>query len=660
VELCLFDARGERELARRPLPGRAGDLWHGFAPGVGPGQRYGYRVHGPWDPDRGHRFNPAKLLLDPYARALDRPCSWHPSQRTQGEGGEADPADSAAHVPRAVVTGDLPAPSRGPETPWADTRLYELHLKGFTQRHPALSEAERGTVAGLGASAIVDYLKALGITAVELLPVFAFADEAFLAERGLVNYWGYNPVGFFAPHPPYLGGAGPEAFRAMVERFHDAGLEVILDVVYNHSAEGDETGPTLSFRGIDNASYYHLEHAAPARYVNDTGCGNTLACDHPAVRRLILDSLRYWAGSLGVDGFRFDLASVLARGPHGVDPNAALVRQLSDDPLLARCKLIAEPWDLGPHGYRLGAFPPLWGEWNDRYRDSVRRFWRGDDGELPELARRVHGSGDLFEDAGRAPWASINLVTSHDGFTLRDLVSYARRHNRDNREDNHDGHAENFSDNNGHEGPSDDPVVQARRARQARNFLATLLLSQGVPLLQGGDELGRSQRGNNNAYCQDNDLSWLAWDAADGELQAFTRSLLALRAAEPLLRADRYRHRDADGQGQRLAWLAPEGGELNGEAWHDAGRSCVGCLLVQDAGHHRAPYSVLLLMNGGEEPVQFTLPAAGPWQRRVDTAEAPWIFDEGTVAGGCTALPGQSLQLLMGGPWKPAGEESGQ
>jgi len=549
-------------------------------------------------------------------------------------------------VPLGVVTGALAAPAAGPGTAWADTRLYELHVKGFTRLHPELSEAERGTVAGLGADAAVAYLKALGMTAVELLPVFAYADEPFLVERGLGNYWGYNPVSFFAAHPPYLGGAGPESFRAMVERLHEAGLEVLLDVVYNHTAEGGDSGPTLSFRGIDNASYYRLEHGDPGRYVNDTGCGNTLASDHPAVRRLVLDSLRYWAGELGVDGFRFDLAPVLARGAHGVDPHAALLRQLSEDPLLGQRKLIAEPWDVGPDGYRLGGFPPGWAEWNDRYRDSVRRFWRGDDGELPELARRVHGSGDLFEGAGRAPWASINLVTSHDGFTLRDLVSYARRHNRDNREGNRDGHGENFSDNNGHEGPSDDPVIRERRARQARNFLATLFLSQGVPMLQSGDELGRSQGGNNNAYCQDNATSWLAWAEADDDLLAFTRALVALRAREPLLRADRYRHREADGNGQRLAWLAPEGGEPGKAAWHNPARACVGCLLSQDGGHNREPYSLLLVLNGGEAPVSFRLPAHGPWYRRVDTARAPWVFADDAVEVAEVYCEAGSLQLL--------------
>jgi glycogen operon protein len=549
-------------------------------------------------------------------------------------------------VPLGVVTGALAAPAAGPGTAWADTRLYELHVKGFTRLHPGLSEAERGTVAGLGADATVAYLKALGITAVELLPVFAFADEPFLVERGLSNYWGYNPLSFFAAHPPYLGGAGPGAFRAMVERLHGAGLEVILDVVYNHTAEGGDSGPTLSFRGIDNASYYRLEHGDPGRYVNDTGCGNTLASDHPAVRRLVLDSLRYWAGEVGVDGFRFDLAPVLARGAHGVDPHAALLRQLSEDPLLAQRKLIAEPWDVGPDGYRLGGFPPGWAEWNDRYRDSVRRFWRGDDGELPELARRVHGSGDLFEGARRAPWASINLVTSHDGFTLRDLVSYARRHNRDNREGNRDGHGENFSDNNGHEGPSDDPVIRERRARQVRNFLATLFLSQGVPMLQAGDELGRSQGGNNNAYCQDNATSWLAWADADEDLLAFTRALVALRAREPLLRADRYRHREADGDGQRLAWLAPEGGEPGEGDWQDPARGCVGCLLSQDGGHNRGSYSLLLVLNGGEAPVSFRLPARGPWYCRVDTARAPWIFAGDAVDGAEVYCEARSLQLL--------------
>jgi glycogen operon protein len=608
-------------------------------------------VHGPYAPALGHRFNASKLLLDPYAKELAGSFRWHGSHCGDDGTGSPDPQDNAAYVPHGVVTDPLAPLPPGPATGWPDTRLYELHLKGFTQCHPAVPEAERGTVAALGSAAVVEYLKALGVTAIELLPVHAFIDEQFLRRRHLVNYWGYNSLSFFALHPPYLGGAGPGAFRAFVERLHDAGLELILDVVYNHSCEGDGLGPTLSFRGIDNASYYQLERDDASRYVNDTGCGNTLATSQAAVRRLVLDSLRYWAGPMGVDGFRFDLGPVLGRGPHGFDPHAALLTQLRADPLLARCKLIAEPWDVGPEGYRLGAFPGGWAEWNDRFRDSTRRFWRGDDGELPELARRLHGSGDIFENSGRAPWASVNFITSHDGFSLRDLVSYARRHNSANGEDNRDGHGENFSDNNGAEGASADPAIRERRARQQRNLLATVCLAQGVPMLQAGDELGRSQGGNNNAYCQDNATSWIAWDQADEALQTFLRAVLALRAREPLLRADRYRHAVPDDDGQSLQWLVPEGGNPGDEAWHEAERTCVACLLSQSADRHRAPYSLLLALNAGEAPVDFVLPVmAAPWRCRIDTAREPWVFDGDPVPGPGLVLGGRSLQLLQTDP----------
>jgi glycogen operon protein len=548
-------------------------------------------------------------------------------------------------MPKARVV-PMPGPATpGPRTPWPDTVIYEMHLKGFTQRHPAVPEHERGTVAGLECGAVIDYLRSLGITAIELLPVHAFASEAFLRDRGLVNYWGYNTLSWFTPHGPYVGDGGGLAFRRLVDRLHDAGLEVILDVVYNHSAEGSHTGPTLSLRGIDNLTYYRLEHGAPARYVNDTGCGNTLAADHPAVRRLIMDSLRYWAGGLGVDGFRFDLGPALARSAHGFDAHSALLRQISDDPVLGRCKLISEPWDVGPGGYRLGGFPAGWSEWNDRYRDSLRRFWRGDDGEAPELATRFHGSGDLFEHDGRAPWASINFVTSHDGFSLRDLVSYSRRHNRDNGEGNRDGHAENFSDNCGVEGPTGDPAIIDRRRRRERNLLATLVLSQGVPMLQAGDELGRTQRGNNNAYCQDNEISWIDWDSADGELTRFLKALLRFRRGQPLLRADRYRHTVPDAEGQSMHWVAPEGGLLDGDEWHLPDRFCVGCLLTQDATEASAPASLLTVMNAGARPVEFKLPGEEEWYVRIDTAEAPWHFDERAVARSL-AVPGQSLLVL--------------
>jgi len=632
------------------MPGRRGDVWHAFLPGAEPGLVYGYRVHGPYAPDQGHRFNPAKLLLDPYARELVGSLHEAPALYSGGVGErEPDPRDSAPFVPKARVAPALPAAAPGPRTAWADTVIYELHLKGFTQRHPAVPERDRGTVAGLGCDAIIDYLKALGITAVELLPVHAFVSEAFLRQRGLVNYWGYNTLAWFAPHGPYVAGGGAGAFRGLVQRLHDAGLEVLLDVVYNHSAEGDHDGPTLSLRGIDNATYYRLEHGAPARYVNDTGCGNTLAADHPAVRRLILDSLRYWAGPIGVDGFRFDLAPALARSAHGFDPHAALLAQIARDPDLRACKLIAEPWDIGPGGYQLGGFPPGWAEWNDRYRDSIRRFWRGDDDEAPELATRFHGSGDLFEATDRPPWASINFVTSHDGFSLRDLVSFGRRHNRANGEGNRDGHSENFSDNCGVEGPTEDPAIIARRRQRERTLLATLILSQGIPMLQAGDELGRTQGGNNNAYCQDNETSWIDWSRPEGEHVDFVREVLRFRRAQPLLRADRYRHAQPNTAGQSMHWVAPEGGELGGDSWHDPLRFSVGCLLVQDPVDSQPPMALLLLLNAGDDALDFRLPGEGDWFVRIDTAATPDPAPQRCVSRSLR-LPGQSLIALEHAP----------
>lgn len=650
VELCLYDESGAKEIGRTFLPGRDGDIWHGFLADQAPGCCYGYRVHGPYAPEYGHRHNPAKLLLDPYARQLRGEFRWDDSHRGyQAGAGDAEPdtRDNAAFVPRGVVCEPLSPAHPGSGTSWADTVFYEAHLRGFTRRHPQLSEQERGTVTGLSADAIVDYLRALGITAVELLPVHAFIDEPFLRDRGLGNYWGYNTLSWFALHPPYLGSAGPEAFQRMVNRLHDAGLEVVLDVVYNHSCEGGADGPTLSLRGIDNASYYRLERDDPSNYVNDTGCGNTLAADQPVVRRLVLDSLRYWAGDMGVDGFRFDLATILGRDVHGYDPHGALLTQAASDPVLSHCKLIAEPWDVGPGGYQLGAFPDGWSEWNDRYRDSVRRFWRGDDGELPELARRLHGSGDIFEHAGRPAAASVNFVTSHDGYTLRDLVSYARRHNLANREENRDGHSENYSDNCGTEGESDDPAILSLRARQQRNLLATLLLSQGVPMLTAGDELGKTQRGNNNAYCQDNAISWLDWENSDEALRRFTAAMLQLRKEEPLLRADRFRHDEPDSEGQSLNWVAPEGALAPDEFWHDPDSVCVGCLLSQQRTGDCGEYSLLVVVNAGVHAIEFTLPsAAGDWRLLVDTHRDPWVFHDGEIAAATLQVEGRALLLL--------------
>ena len=654
VELCVFDETGEHEATRLALPGRDGDVWHGFVPSLGAGVRYGYRVHGPYAPELGHRHNPNKLLLDPYARRLSGEFRWHASHfgfKQGGQDDEPDDQDNAAFMPRGVVCAALADLPVGPRTAWADTVIFEAHLRGFTQRHPLLSERERGVIRGLAADAIVDYLVALGITAIELLPVHAFINEAFHEKRELSNYWGYNTLSWFAVHPPYLAGEGPEAFQRVINRLHDAGLEVVLDVVYNHSCEGGADGPTLSLRGIDNASYYRLERDDPAQYVNDTGCGNTLAADQPVVRRLVLDSLRYWAKDMGIDGFRFDLGATLGRSVHGFDPHAALLSQIGADPLLGKCKLIAEPWDIGPGGYRLGGFPRPFREWNDRYRDSVRRYWRGDDGELPELARRLHGSGDIFENAQRPASSSINLVTSHDGFTLRDLVSYARRHNLANREDNRDGHAENFSDNGGVEGSSTDAAILERRALQQRNMLATLVLSQGVPMISGGDEVGRTQQGNNNAYCQDNEISWTDWENTDDVLLAFARGLIALRKDEPLLRADRYRHDEPDADGQSLHWIDATGKPAPESFWLDPGNACVGCLLASTTPDSLAGRQLLILLNAGAEAVDFALPehaSGGDWAKRMDTRLEPWIFSDAPPAESSVTVLAHSMMLLDG------------
>ncbi|MDO8861702.1 glycogen debranching protein GlgX [Haliea sp. E1-2-M8] len=662
VELCLYDPAGEHEVARLTLPERTHDIWHGYVPGVRPGSCYGYRVHGPFEPHAGHRFNPHKLLLDPYAPRLAGRFSWHDAHFAYPRNDAAqdlafDTRDNAPWVPKAVVCepSDWCNNALTPLVPWRKAVLYETHVRGFTLRHPEVPESLRGTFAGLSQPAVIRYLKALGITSVELLPVHAFIDEYHLFEKGLSNYWGYNTLSFFAPHPAYMSGGDADEFRQMVDRFHQAGLEVILDVVFNHSCEGNHLGPTLSFRGIDNLSYYQLLPADRRFYVNDTGCGNTLNIRHPRVMQLVTDSLRYWAGNMGVDGFRFDLATVLGRSEHGFDSAATFFQVVSQDPLLSSCKLIAEPWDVGPGGYQLGRFPAGWSEWNDRYRDTVRRYWRGDSGQLPELARRLHGSGDIFEHAGRRPRASINFITSHDGFSLRDLVSYNRRHNEANGEDNNDGHRENYSNNQGIEGPSHDPAVEALRRRLQRNFLATLAVSQGVPMLLAGDERGRSQQGNNNAYCQDSELNWMNWDDSDrsaAELVAFTRKLLDLRQQFPVLQAFEYRHRPNDPYDDGIQWLNGEGRLMRDEHWHEHRNQLLGYLLTEkpddDTGESRC---LLVIFNAAREEHSFTLPAiATPgWRLVVDTAdpeavsgaEAPCLLAPVTVM-----LAPCSLQIL--------------
>ena len=647
VELCLFDAAG-RERTRVWLPECTDEIWHGYVPGVGPGDGYGYRVHGPWAPEAGHRFNPAKLLLDPYARALTGALVWGPEvygyRFEAGDDRVIDGRDSAAFVPKGVVVDAAHAWNVArPVVPWERTVLYEAHVRGFTKLHPGVAVEERGTFAGFGSAAALGHIAGLGVTSVELLPVHAFLQDHALVRRGLRNFWGYNSLAFFAPHPAYASrpDQAREEFRDMVARLHGAGLEVVLDVVYNHTAEGDETGPTLSFRGIDNASYYRLQPDG-RHYVNDTGCGNTVDTSHPRVMQMVLDSLRYWTTDMHVDGFRFDLAPVLGRGADGrFDTRAALLQACGQDPVLAGVKLIAEAWDIGPGGYQVGAFPPGWAEWNDRYRDDVRAFWRGDAGRIPALAGRMSGSADTFEHRGRRPWASVNFVTAHDGFTLHDLVSYERKHNDANGEEGRDGTDQNISFNHGLEGDTDDPAILAARGQTMRNLLATLLVSQGTPMLVAGDEFGRTQGGNNNPYCQDNEVSWVDWDIPPRGLEqmAFVRQLLELRREHGALNGGRF-FTGQEVHGRRdVTWLDAAGAALGDADWHDPALRCFG-MLVEDGVDGRA---VMVVSNAGMEDVAFALPA-GPWRAALDTA-APDAGDR--AAGGSVAVSGRSLVLLV-------------
>lgn|SRR5690625_93826 len=557
VELCLYDERGRRELARLPLPEQTGEVWHGHVHGARPGLSYGYRVHGPWQPEEGHRFNPHKLLLDPHARRLVGELTWHDALYGYRVGSKRadltfDRRDSAPHMPRAVIVddhfdwqGDVP-----PRIPWADTVIYELHLRGFTRLWEQLPERERGTFGALGHPRVIDWLRRLGVTAVELLPIHAFVRDRHLVEAGLTNYWGYNSLAWFAVEPAYLSDGCPSQLKWAVRELHAAGIEVLLDVVYNHTCEGNELGPTLSWRGLDNASYYRLLPEEPRFYINDTGCGNSLDFSHPRVIQLVMDSLRYWVEEYHIDGFRFDLGAAMGREPEGFDPGSGFFDALSQDPVLAHTKLIFEPWDLGPGGYQLGQHPTGSAEWNDRYRDTLRRFWRGDEGMRAPLASSLQGTAELFDQRGRRPWASVNFITAHDGFTLRDLVSYNDKHNEANGEDNQDGSDENYSHNWGVEGPSDDAELEGLRLRLMRSMLTSLLCSHGTPMLVAGDELGRTQQGNNNVYAQDNALSWLDWQLLETEsgsgLLNFVRRLLQLRRDYPLLRCECFQHAEIE------------------------------------------------------------------------------------------------------------------
>jgi isoamylase len=649
VELCLFDDAG-RQTASYDLPGRSGDIWHGELPGCHPGQRYGYRVHGPWDPSAGLRCNPAKLLIDPYARRLDGDFAWHGAvfDLVPGEAGKPDAInslDSAPYVPRGVVTApfDRLAPGR-PRIPWEQTIFYEAHVRGFTMRHPAIDASLRGTFDGMRHGAVLGYLKSLGITSLELMPVHAFIDEYQLARRGLRNFWGYNSISFFAPAGRYVRSDGIAEFRDMVRAIHDAGIEVILDVVYNHTGEGNTHGPTLGFRGLDNLAYYSTEPGEPARYINDTGCGNTINVDHPQVRQLILDSLRYWHRDMGADGFRFDLAPVLGRHEHGYSASHPMLESISRDAVLRDAKLVAEPWDPGPGGYQLGAFPSRWAEWNDRYRDSVRRFWRGDANMGGELARRLHGSADVFEATGRSSPASINLVSSHDGFTLADVVSYEERHNEANGEDNKDGHAHNFTRNYGVEGETDDAAILQLRRRQRLNMLATLFVSQGTPLLLAGDEFGNSQHGNNNAYAQDNETGWLDWSGLDRDpdFAAQVRTLVSLRRDMPLLRLSEYVHGSLDTDHGRveIEWHAASGEPMREADWADARSFCV---IVSESAAERPPVAIGIAINGAPEYRDFHLPTGMDW-RLVFSSHA-----DTRLQGSLAALPASGIALFKAG-----------
>jgi glycogen operon protein len=640
VDLCLFDADGAEERVR--LHEQTDLVWHCYLPDLRPGQRYGYRVHGPYDPGHGHRFNPQKLLIDPYAKRIDGGVEW--SDRVFGYriGAEADTEpddhDSAAHVPKCVVVN--PAFVWGGDhqlkVPWEETLIYEVHVKGFTQQHPDVPPELRGTYAGLASFAAIDYLQELGASAVELLPVHHHVNDRRLVELGLTNYWGYNTIGFFAPDSRYSATGEPVSeFKTMVKRLHDAGMEVILDVVYNHTGEGNELGPTLSFRGIDNAAYYRLDAEDPRRYVDYTGTGNTLNAVHPRSLQLIMDSLRYWITEMHVDGFRFDLASALARELHDVDKLCSFFDIVHQDPVISQAKLIAEPWDVGPGGYQVGNFPVGWAEWNGKYRDTVRRFWRGVGGQAGELAYRLTGSSDLYAMSGRQPHASINFVTAHDGFTLNDLVSYEEKHNEANGEDNRDGESHNESMNFGVEGPTDDAAILAAREQQKRNFLATLILSQGVPMLLGGDEMGRTQKGNNNAYAQDNPISWFDWSQTDAsrQLLAFTRGLIAFFRQHPVLRRRRFfQGRRIRGSSVKdLTWYGPTGHEMTDEQWGAADALTIGLRMAGDAIDERGPRgerivddTLLLIFNAAEAGVDFRLPNGGrrSWELVLDTRRA--------------------------------------
>lgn len=683
VELCLFDSVDDtKESACLALPEQTDMVWHGYLPDVLPGQLYGYRVHGPYEPKKGHRFNPHKVLLDPYAKVVGRETRWGDEMWGYQVGhAEADLSfdtrDNAAFAPLAAVVDEAFTwgDDRPPQTPWNKTIIYEVHVKGFTKLHPEVPEKIRGTYAGLGSEASIQYLKNLGITAVELLPVHEHVDDRHLVDKGLVNYWGYNTIGFFAPEAVYSSTTTAmdqiREFKTMVRNLHSAGIEVILDVVYNHTAEGNQMGPTMSYRGIDNAAYYRLSPEDPRYYMDFTGCGNTFQMQNPRVLQLIMDSLRFWIQQMHIDGFRFDLASTLARELHEVNKLGAFFDIIQQDPIISQVKLIAEPWDLGAGGYQVGNFPSLWSEWNGKYRDCIRSFWKGDGGVVSEFATRFTGSSDLYEWSSRRPHASVNFVTCHDGFTLHDLVSYDHKHNIANGESNRDGADHNISWNCGAEGPTDDPKIIALRERKKRNFLATLILSQGVPMLLAGDEISHSQNGNNNAYCQDNELTWLNWELPPDRqsLLKFVRRLIAIYNEQPVFHRRRFFHGKAiqGAEAPEISWLDPSGKQMSQEAWKAGYVRCLGVQLfggnidVDERGEQIKGDSMLLLFNADHgNNIAFVLPQPpqdqSPWELIFDTAqpdltepptlEEAFLLAPCSMAMFCARLPEEAETLI--------------
>ena len=668
VELCLFDAGGAER--RVTLPEVDGFIWHGYLPNAEPGRRYGYRVHGPDEPTTGSRCNPHKLLLDPYAKAIDGHFHWEQSLfgYNFGEPDSRNDADSARAMPKSVVINPYFdwGMDRPPQHGYADSVIYEAHVKGLTANHPDIPPAIRGTYSAIAHPVIIDHLKSLGASAIELMPVHHFANDSVLLERGLSNYWGYNTIGFFAPDSKYSASRTPggqvQEFKAMVRALHEAGIEVILDVVYNHTAEGNHLGPTLSFRGIDNAAYYRLVDDDKRYYMDYTGTGNSLNVGHPHALQLIMDSLRYWVTEMHVDGFRFDLAATLAREFYDVDRLSAFFELVQQDPTVSQVKLIAEPWDVGPGGYQVGNFPPQWTEWNGKYRDTVRDFWRGEAASLGEFAYRISGSADLYEATARRPVASINFVTAHDGFTLRDLVSYNDKHNDANGEGNNDGESHNRSWNCGVEGPTCDAEVNALRNRQQRNFITTLLLSQGVPMICHGDELGRTQRGNNNGYCQDNELTWVDWEHADVALQSFTASVSALRANHPVFRRKRFfngrpvRRRGSEGLPD-ISWFRPDGSEMSDEDWDSGFGKSIAVYLngqgipdLDPRGRRVVDDSFVMCFNGHHEGLEFILPPAefgAAWQPVVDTAAGPGEVSDAAPVKAADAIRVQPRAMVV-------------